>query len=150
MRGFKGRSEDLARLQRQLEGVRSANAGRAIIMTGRRRVGKSRLVQEFCDRTRIPYLVFQATRGRNPAAERSDLIDQVARMPVPDAGLVAGSQPAGWNGALRTLALVLPEDAPAIVVLDEVPWLVERDAEFEGHCRWSGIDTSRPGRYFSS
>ncbi|MFD7846320.1 ATP-binding protein [Nocardia sp. NPDC059764] len=26
----------------------------------------------------------------------------------------------------------MPDDAPGIVVIDEVPWLVERDAEFEG------------------
>lgn len=132
MRAFEGRSEDLARLQQQLDGVRRTGAGRAIIMTGRRRVGKSRLVQEFCDRARLPYLVFQASRGRNPAAERSDLIDQITQMPLPSADLIAESRPTDWNGALRTMALVLPEDNPSIIVLDEVPWLVEKDPEFEG------------------
>ena len=61
-------------LSRQLglvvDGV-GATRGRAVIMTGRRRVGKSRLVQEFCDRSGLPYVVFQATRGRNPVSERA-------------------------------------------------------------------------------
>ncbi len=45
---------------------------------------------------------------------------------------MAGTRPADWNHALRTLMAVLPEDAPSIVVIDEVPWIVEQDREFEG------------------
>ncbi|WP_407695972.1 ATP-binding protein [Sphaerimonospora thailandensis] len=101
-------------------------------MTGRRRVGKSRLVQEFCDRTRLPYVVFQATRGRNPVAERADFIGMLGESALPGAELVAGVQPGDWNQALRTLALAVPDDAPSIAVIDEVPWLVEQDREFEG------------------
>ncbi|MGH3754387.1 MAG: hypothetical protein ACRDRP_17140 [Pseudonocardiaceae bacterium] len=66
---FQGRAADLELLDEQLRGVtegRGTTRGRAVIMTGRRRVGKSRLVQEFCDRSGTPYVVFQATRGRNP------------------------------------------------------------------------------------
>ncbi|WP_234434237.1 ATP-binding protein [Streptomyces sp. NRRL F-5126] len=48
-------------------------------MTGRRRVGKSRLAQEFCDRAGAPYAVFQATRGRNPVAERADFVATLAQ-----------------------------------------------------------------------
>ncbi|MGW4124398.1 ATP-binding protein [Nocardia sp. NPDC004711] len=33
---------------------------------------------------------------------------------------------------MRTLSIALPDDAASIVVLDEVPWLVEQDSEFEG------------------
>jgi len=47
---------------------------------------------------------------------------------------------AGWSpapaGGLepRTPHFVaaLPSDAPSIAVIDEVPWIVEQDAEFEG------------------
>lgn len=103
-----------------------------MVVTGRRRVGKSRLVQEFCDRSGLPYLVFQATRGRNPAAERGDFAATVAQSPLPGAELVAGISAGDWNQALRTLSIALPDDAASIVVLDEVPWLVEQDSEFEG------------------
>lgn len=132
---FKGRVADLELLRRQLGSVTKetgATRGQAVVMTGRRRVGKSRLVQEFCDRSGTPYVIFQATRGRNPVAEREDFITTLACSPLRGAELVAGISATDWNQALRTLAIALPDDAASIVVLDEVPWLVEQDAEFEG------------------
>ncbi|MGW0757224.1 ATP-binding protein [Streptomyces sp. NPDC002814] len=133
---FKGRAADLDLLSQQLglviEGA-GGTRGQAVIMTGRRRVGKSRLVQEFCDRSGVPYVVFQATRGRNAVAERADFTAALAQSAaLPGAELVAGLQAADWNQALRSLAIALPDDAPSIAVIDEVPWLVEQDAEFEG------------------
>ncbi|MBV9026296.1 MAG: ATP-binding protein [Streptomycetaceae bacterium] len=132
---FKGRAADLDLLARQLETVangQGATRGQAVIMTGRRRVGKSRLVQEFCDRSGLPYVVFQATRGRNAVAERSDFTATLAQSALPGRELMAGVQTSDWNQALRSLAVAAPDDAPSIAVIDEVPWLVEQDREFEG------------------
>lgn len=132
---FKGRAADLDLLGGQLRQVtegRSGTRGRAVIMTGRRRVGKSRLVQEFCDRSGLPYVVFQATRGRNPVAERADFVSTLGQSALVGAELVAGVQAADWNQALRTLAVAVPDHTPSIAVIDEVPWLVEQDREFEG------------------
>jgi uncharacterized protein len=132
---FRGRAADLDLLNGQLRLVTKGGGGtrgRALIVTGRRRVGKSRLVQEFCDRARTPYVVFQATRGRNPVAERADFTATVAQSALPQADLMAGIQTGDWNQALRALAVAVPDDAPSIAVIDEVPWLVEQDREFEG------------------
>ncbi|MFR9753290.1 ATP-binding protein [Nocardia sp. 004] len=95
-------------------------------------MGKSRLVQEFCDRSGLPYVVFQATRGRNPGTEREDFVATLAHSPLRGAQLIAGMSAADWNQALRTLAIALPDDIASIVVIDEVPWLVAQDSEFEG------------------
>ncbi|WP_182885941.1 ATP-binding protein [Microbispora sp. H10885] len=132
---FKGRAADLELLDGQLRQVtdgQGGTRGRAVIMMGRRRVGKSRLVQEFCDRSGVPYVVFQATRGRNPVTERADFVGTLGQSALPGAELVAGVQAADWNQALRTLALAVPDDRPSIAVIDEVPWLVEQDRELEG------------------
>ncbi|MGW3563282.1 ATP-binding protein [Streptomyces sp. NPDC000941] len=132
---FKGRVADLDLLARQLglvTGGAGATRGQAVIMTGRRRVGKSRLVQEFCDRSGVPYVVFQATRGRNAVAERADFSAALAQSALPGAELVAGLHAADWNQSLRSLAVAVPDDAPSVAVIDEVPWLVEQDQEFEG------------------
>lgn len=132
---FRGRTGDLDLLAGQYRPVvdgSGATRGRAVIMTGRRRVGKSRLVQEFCDRSGAPYVVFQATRGRNPVTERADFGAALAHSALPGADLVAGLQAQDWNQALRALALAVPDDTPSIAVIDEVPWLVEQDREFEG------------------
>ncbi|WP_340558991.1 ATP-binding protein [Streptomyces sp. GSL17-111] len=132
---FRGRATDLGLLSSQAQAVASgtgATRGKALIMTGRRRVGKSRLAQEFCDRSELPYVVFQASRGRNPAAERTDFLRCLERSSLPGAPLVAGLEAGDWNSALRSLALAVPDDVPSVAVIDEVPWLVEQDPEFEG------------------
>lgn len=85
-------------------------------------------VQEFCDRSGLPYVIFQATRGRSPAAERADFTTAIAQSSLPDGELVAGTRPEDWNHALRTLVAALPSDALSIAVIDEVPWIVERKA----------------------
>jgi len=129
---FSGRSYDLTVLNQQLQMVRDDGRGRAIIVTGRRRVGKSRLVQEFVDRLGGPSMVFQATRGRAPGAERVDFIAAIAQSTLPHRELVTGMAPTDWNQALRLLATALPADNSSVVVIDEVPWLIDGDTEFEG------------------
>ncbi|MFD3506468.1 ATP-binding protein [Nocardia sp. NPDC058666] len=132
---FTGRTRDLELIAHQLRLVTDGAAGtpgRAVIVTGRRRVGKSRLIQEFCDRADVPYTVFQATRGRNPSAERADFVETASRMGSPGADLIRGLSATDWNQALRALAVAVPDDRPSIAVIDEVPWLVEQDREFEG------------------
>ena len=146
---FRGRAADLGLLDGQLRHVAEAGRGtpgRAVIVTGRRRVGKSRLVQEFCDRSQAPYVVFQATRGRNPASERADFIALIAQSTLSGADTVAGLQAGDWNQALRTLALALPDDRPSVAVIDEVPWLIEQDAEFEGALQtiWDRYLSAKP------
>ncbi|MEU4313081.1 DUF234 domain-containing protein [Nocardia sp. NPDC024068] len=146
---FRGRGADLGLLDEQLRSVaegRGATRGRAVIMTGRRRVGKSRLVQEFCDRSGLPYVLFQATRGRNAAAERADFVSAVVSAPLANAELVAGLATADWNQALRTAALAAADDTPSLVVIDEVPWLVEQDSEFEGALQtiWDRYLSAKP------
>lgn len=132
---FKGRATDLERLGTVLRVVAEGKAttrGRAVVVTGRRRVGKSRLVQEFCDRSGGPYVVFQATRGRNVVAERAEFVGALAASTLTNRELISGFMASDWNQALRALALALPDDVPSVAVIDEVPWLVEQDREFEG------------------
>ncbi len=94
----------------------------------------------------MPYVVFQATRGRNPVSERGDFTDTLAQSSLANSDSVAGLRAADWNQALRALAIALPESSPAIVVLDEVPWLTEQDAEFEGALQtvWDRYLSAKP------
>ena len=146
---FHGRERDLAVLEQQWRKVvdgSAASRGRAVLVAGRRRVGKSRMVQEFADRVGAPGIVFQATQGRRPAAERADLADAVAQSDLPGRSEVAGLAASDWNQALRLLALALPADVPSLVVLDEVPWLMAEDEEFEGALQtvWDQHFSSKP------
>lgn len=124
---FVGRVPELAALQSQLDAVRrggTVDRGRAVLLRGRRRVGKSRLAAELVARAGLPHVWFQAARHAPAGQELVLLAEAVATSDLPDAALAAGSTPTTLTAALTLLAAALP-DTPSIVVLDELPWLLE-------------------------
>lgn len=130
---FIGRSEQLAQLDSLLQRVRSdpdGKPGKALLIRGRRRVGKSRLVEEFLERADVPHLFFAAS-GRPPREELRLFADEVAASSLPGADLFKGVELNSWDAALRLLASALPEEG-SVVVLDEVPYLIAADEHFEG------------------
>ena len=144
--GFTGRAAELALLRRRLARVTEDATGLALAIRGRRQVGKSRLVQEFCDRSGTPYVFYTATKGASPveavAAFMTELRDSgLAR----DSDLVPAEPGSGWPDAFRALAAVLP-DSPAIIVIDELPWLAEQDELFDGALQtaWDRLLSRRP------
>ena len=135
MADFVGRVRELALLRDALERVRSGvggeRPGQCLLLRGRRRVGKSRLVETFVDRVGGPALFFTAT-GAATEAELLRLAEDAQRSSLPERDLLAQARPADWGAALRLLAAALPDDQPSIVVMDEVPYLMGRDDAFEG------------------
>ncbi|GAB2875817.1 ATP-binding protein [Streptomyces mayteni] len=150
MAGFVGRESELETLRRHLDWVREGRGdlpGRALLLRGRRRVGKSRLVDRFCELAGVPYVVHQATRGEDAERERLRFLTEVRESSLPNTELLAGiSAVADWDAALRQLALVLPDDRPSVVVLDELPWMIERDPVLEGTLQtvWDRVLSRKP------
>ncbi|MGW0706637.1 AAA family ATPase [Streptomyces sp. NPDC002643] len=144
---FVGRQTELALLHKRLDRVTSEGAGVAVTIRGRRQVGKSRLVQEFCDRARRPYVFFTATKGASPVEGIADFMAELRESSLPvDRELLPKSAPTNWPDAWRTLAGVLPTDSPCVVVLDELPWLAEQDRVFDGALQtaWDRLLAHRP------
>ena len=130
--GFAGRGAELALLHKRLAGIQASGTGTALVIRGRRQVGKSRLAQEFCDRAEVPYLYYAATKGASPIKAIAAFLAELSNSTLPrDRDLAPAEPTASWPDAFRALAAVLP-DAPAIVVLDELPWLAEQDDIFDG------------------
>lgn len=149
--GFVGRNVELALLGKRLNQVSVRGTGTAVAIRGRRQVGKSRLVQEFCDLSGVPYLYFTATRGESPVEAVAGFLAELresglARDPA-GAGLAGDGIPAvtGWPDAFRVLASVLP-GTPVVVVLDELPWLAEQDDVFDGALQtaWDRLLSAKP------
>jgi hypothetical protein len=130
---FVGRQTELRLLHKRLDRVTTSGDGAAIAIRGRRQVGKSRLVQEFCDRADVPYLYFAATKGASAVESVSAFLAELADSSLAAAGrtLQPTGVTGGWPDAFRVLDAALPE-APSVVVLDEVPWLAEQDEVFDG------------------
>lgn len=128
---FVGRETEFALLHKRLDRVAASRAGAALAIRGRRQVGKSRLVQEFCDATGVPYVFFSATKGASSAEAVTAFLYELGESSLPVDRDSVPTSAIGWPDAFRTLAAVLP-DTPSIVVLDEVPWLAEQDELFDG------------------
>ncbi|MDH6627484.1 AAA+ ATPase superfamily predicted ATPase [Streptomyces sp. LBL] len=136
MNGFIGRRAELGLLDDLLApvrtGGRSGRPGRAVLLRGRRRVGKSRLVEEFLERAGLPHVFFTAVGG-SKEEDLAGFAAEVAASTLPDAARFADfTAPQTWDGALSLLAGALPMDRPSVVVLDEMPYLVREDPSFEG------------------
>lgn len=100
-------------------------------MRGRRRIGKSSLVEEFLLRAEVPSIFFTAER-RPGDEELESLWQSVIESSWEGADFAAGVVPKSWTGALSTLATALPDDRPTVLVLDEVPYVIEQVPAFEG------------------
>lgn len=130
---FIGRSEQLRTLDSLLARVRSdadAKPGRAVLMRGRRRVGKSRLVEEFVGRAGVPSVFFTAS-GRTTREELRLFAEEVAASDLPGADVFRDVELGSWDAALRLLAATVPDDG-CVVVLDELPYLTIGDPSLEG------------------
>lgn len=103
-----------------------------MLMRGRRRVGKSRLVEEFVERAGVPHVFFTASAQPTKEADLRLFVEAAASSDLPGADVFQGQTPTSWDAALRLLAAALPPDQPSVVVLDEMPYLIGNDAGFEG------------------
>lgn len=110
-------------------------------------MGKSRLVQEFCDSADVPYLYFAATKGSSAVDSVTAFLAELADSSLAAAGhaLPPTGVTGGWPDAFRVLDAALPE-TPSVVVLDEVPWLAEQDQVFDGALQtaWDRLWSRRP------
>ncbi|MEV7415150.1 ATP-binding protein [Streptomyces sp. NPDC089919] len=142
---FVGRAIELGVLTKRLERVTRTGDGVAVAIRGRRQVGKSRLVQEFCDRAGVPYLFFTATKGASAVDGVADFHSELRSSALPKDREVLPETVADWPDALRALAAALP-DTPCVVVIDELPWLAEQDAVFDGALQtaWDRLLAHRP------
>lgn len=130
---FVGRGRELGILAAELAKVRQGGdrPGRCLLIRGRRRVGKSRLVETFLDQAEVASIYFTAT-GASTDGELRRLREDAAQSTLPGRDLLLAGRPQDWGDALRLLVAAVPDDAPSVVVLDEVPYLMDPEHAFEG------------------
>lgn len=129
MKTFFGRERELADLASELDLVGRSGRARFVWLHGRRRVGKSRLAQELCDSSAVSYCFYQAPRrGREDAL--ADFVEAARESSLPAAEAFDGASFGSWPAALRAAVQGLTPADPAILVIDELPYLCEMDAGF--------------------
>jgi hypothetical protein len=134
MSAFVGRKRELRLFDGLLDEIRekigTARPGTCVIVRGRRRIGKSALVEEFIERQQVPSVFYTAEIGLadEPLQE---FREAVLVSSLPDADVFGEAVPGNWSAALRQLAGILPDDQPSIIVLDELPYLMDASGAFE-------------------
>ncbi|HEX2144398.1 MAG TPA: ATP-binding protein [Glycomyces sp.] len=129
---FIGRSRELAQLANRVDMIRERGKGIAVTVRGRRQVGKSRLVQELCDRSGLPFVYLTAQKGTSSVESIQRFFDELEQSSL--RRLSEGAAPVSTDNWLSLFRAIddLVSTSPVIVVVDEVPWLAEQDDTFDG------------------
>ena len=131
MNVFVGREPELARLERALDGVRRTGGGSLLSIRGRRRVGKSRLVEEFIQRSGCPAVFYTAVQGPGPR-ELGRFLETIAGSDAPAGAEVrAGATANSWEAALALAVRGATAAAPVVLVIDEFPYLAAKAPTIE-------------------
>lgn len=121
---FIGRQTELAHFQH----VSELNSASLVVINGRRRVGKSRLVQEFAN-DYGPYFVFSGLPPESSMTAQ-DQRDHFARLCGQYFGL-PGLRATDW-GDLFSLLAKQTQAGKVIILLDEITWMADDDPTFLG------------------
>ncbi len=128
---FAGRERELALLGKHLAGVKRSGRGALIAMRGRRRVGKSRLVEEFAQGAGCPCVFYTAVQEEGETELRR-FVRAIEGSEAPrSVDVRAGLRPETWESALTLAAEGATRRAPLIVVIDEFPYLADKEPSIE-------------------
>jgi AAA+ ATPase superfamily predicted ATPase len=131
VKGFVGRRALLERLQGEVDGIRTDGSGRFVTIRGRRRVGKSWLVEEFVERSRLPFVFFAAS-GQTPERELSLFAEKLSQSTLPSAELATNVRFETWEAALVAASSQASAVRPSVIVLDEFPDLCDLRRDGDG------------------
>src|SRR5215475_7422041 len=123
---FIGREAELSRLAASWERA-VAGAPQLVAVWGRRRVGKTYLLNHFA--AGKPHDYFTATRQDSEARQLERLYARIGEQLGGRARLLDIARPADWLGALRML-VELATGEPLLVVIDEMPRLLAGRSDF--------------------
>jgi len=128
---FVGREHEMAVLTTMLDEVRHSGTGLLLSIRGRRRVGKSRLVEEWCKRQGLRHVFYESTRDKRPGVELAQFAEEAARSSLGAAATFAGVAPQSWEAAFNLIAGQSTKAEPSVVVLDEFPYLFEAEPNID-------------------
>lgn len=147
---FVGRGTELDWLADRLSTVGAPGRdlpGVAVMLTGCRHAGKTRLAEVFCERSGVPFVFFRAARSVSASTSREAFAEAIRCAGLPGTERFADRADwATWVSFFRDLATALPEDQPSIVVVDGLSGLLESEPSLEGELQtgWDRFLSRKP------
>ena len=125
---FVGRESEM----RELSALWNKASASLVTCRGRRRIGKSTLIEEFAKRTADNFLVFEGLaprKGLSDKRQRQHFCEALAHY---CGHRIAAS---GWADAFESLNAAIPESGRTVVLLDEISWLAAYNPDFAGYLK---------------
>lgn len=100
---------------------------------GRRRIGKSTLIEEFAKRTADHFINITGLsprKGMTDVRQRKNFCEELADQTD---GKIAAAK--NWTMAFRALDERIPEKGRTVVLLDEISWMGSRNPDFAGYLK---------------
>lgn len=126
---FVGRKDDLA----LLNDLWTDRGGVLVTCRGRRRIGKSTLIEEFASRFADHFYAIEGLaprKGMTDAKQRLHFCERVAEFQGREIRLAET-----WSLAFAQLDELIPVGGRTVVLLDEVSWLGGYDSDFAGYLK---------------
>jgi len=126
---FIGRQEHLEALS-QLWSKRTSSL---VTCRGRRRIGKSTLIEEFAKRTAdhfINIVGLSPRKGMTDARQRANFCEELADQTDSRVGKARN-----WTAAFKQLDERIPSAGRTVVLLDEISWMGSRNPDFAGYLK---------------
>ena len=123
---FVGRKDILDRL----DGLWRKSVPSLVTVRGRRRIGKSTLVEEFARQSADHFIVIEGQapgKGVTNKTQQRSFVEQLASQTNAPDVLVSN-----WLQAFQLLANALPAEGRTVVLLDEISWMGGYDVTFPG------------------
>lgn len=122
---FYGREEDL----RELDRLWRKPTPSLVTCRGRRRIGKSTLIEEFASRSRARFLEIEGLPPQTSQTNQ-DQLNHFAEQ-LREQSDWKGPPPTSWYEAMMALERVIGDER-TVVLLDEISWMGAHDATFPG------------------
>jgi uncharacterized protein len=116
-----------------------------LALRGRRQIGKSRLVEEFIGRSGVRAVFYTASR-QGAARELRGFSEQIAASATEGATIAAAGPIGSWEAALSVAASGASAEQPIVLVIDELPFLVESEPAIEAilQKQWDRVLEAQP------
>lgn len=132
----------------ELEGLWGRDSGVLVTCRGRRRIGKSTLIEEFAARTADTFISIEGLaprKGMTDALQRQRFCEKVAEYAKRPYELAET-----WSLAFKQLNEIVPDRGRTVVLLDEISWMGGYNLDFAGYFKesWDKVLRKHPNVIF--